>query len=62
MRESFFLYNDVESLAQSIKKWFEISKDRNEIRENCYKIIDMKYNPYVQIEIIKNVLINKDVL
>lgn len=47
---TFFMENDVESLAQSIQNWFENHTNREEIRQFCYKVIDEKYNPHKQIE------------
>lgn len=54
----FFEYNNVESLANKIEEWFEISskQSREEIAEKCFKIIDEKYNPHYQIEVLKSVL------
>jgi glycosyltransferase involved in cell wall biosynthesis len=53
---SFFEYNSVASLSQSVVDWFSFKHDRNEIRKNCYDMIDKKWNPYYQIEVFKQVL------
>ncbi|MBQ8070245.1 MAG: glycosyltransferase family 4 protein [Bacteroidales bacterium] len=53
---NFFKENDVDSLAQAILDWKENSGDRSTVRENCYKVIDEKYNPHVQIEVIKKAI------
>ena len=54
----FFEYNDVMSLAEKIEEWFEVTNDksREEISNNCYEVIDDKYNPYKQIELLTSIL------
>ena len=54
---AFFIENDVESLAKSIYEWFKKNTDRDQVRQACYKVIDDKYNPHVQIEIMKRVIL-----
>jgi glycosyltransferase involved in cell wall biosynthesis len=49
----FFKYNNIQSLIESINNWFNLKLERNLIIENCFKIIDTKYNPHYQIDIIK---------
>lgn len=50
----FFRYGDVVSLADTIKNWIVIKqKCRTDIRQNCYDVIDNKYNPHCQIRIMK---------
>lgn len=51
----FFEKDNVQSLATTITNWFEKAPDRNLIRQNCYKVIDEKYNPYVQIKTMKTI-------
>lgn len=54
---SFFEENNITALASSIENWFVHNNNNRElIRENCYKVIDEKFNPHVQIEIIKKAL------
>lgn len=53
---SFFKENDPVDLSRKIKVWLENNSDRNLIRQNCYKEIDEKWNPYNQIEILKTIL------
>lgn len=56
---AFFKENNINSLVENIKNWISISaNNRENIRNNCYKIIDEKYNPYNQIEILKKVILN----
>jgi glycosyltransferase involved in cell wall biosynthesis len=54
---AFFKKDDVNSLVESISRWFKGCLDRDVVREQCYKIIDTKYNPHVQIEKIKKCLL-----
>lgn len=50
----FFKYNDIHSLVRTIQKWTVLGIDREEIRKKCYEIIDTKYNPHYQINVLKN--------
>lgn len=54
----FFDYNSADSLANKIEEWFAITKHatREEIAQCCFKVIDKKYNPYRQIELLRNVM------
>lgn len=54
----FFKENDVNSLAESIKKWIYTCGDRDSVRTACYKVIDEKYNPHVQLEKIRTIIYN----
>ena len=56
---TFFEEDNVVSLSEAIKKWLSINKDRDEIRKACYSVIDEKYNPHRQVQVMKNVIINK---
>lgn len=53
----FFNYDDPESLAESITRWFNISPKRELIHQKCFEVIDRKYNPYFQIEVFKSLLL-----
>lgn len=54
---AFFEYNNAESLANSIQRWFENKQESREIvRKACYKEIDEEWNPHKQIEIIKRII------
>lgn len=54
---AFFKENDVVSLADSIDSWFELHKEkRDKVRFSCYEEIDNKWNPNVQIQIMKESL------
>lgn len=53
---AFYTYNNAISLANTIQNWISTQKNRIEIRNKCYKVIDEKWNPYYQIEVIKSTL------
>jgi len=48
--------DNLTSLVNTLKGWFDRGYDKYEIQNNCYRIIDEKYNPYRQIEIINKVV------
>lgn len=51
---SFFVKDDVESLADAIIDWFsDESRNRDLVRENCMKEIDEQWTPQFQIKVIK---------
>ncbi|CAM3031757.1 glycosyltransferase family 1 protein [Chryseobacterium flavum] len=52
----FFEHESVSSLAIKIHQWFQKDLSREEIRENCYHIIDKKFNPDFQVSEIKKVM------
>jgi len=50
----FFERDNVQSLADTISRWFADKKGkRDEVRQECYKEIDTSWNPYYQMEVIK---------
>lgn len=53
----FFNYNDTESLAESISKWFKdkAGYSKNEIAEACYEVVDKFYNEEYQIKVFKDI-------
>ena len=54
---SFFEENNVDDLANKIKHYTKINPEKRElIKEASFKIIDEKYNPHYQIEVLKSVL------
>ena len=58
MTGDFFVYNDALSLANRIELWFKkYGASREVIRNNCFKEIDDKWNPYNQMRIIRNNLV-----
>lgn len=53
----FYEYGNVESLANTISKWFITSgKDRNKVRQACFDEIDSKWNPHVQLDLIRKAI------
>lgn len=52
----FFIEDSEESLVNVILDWFKINKNRDYIRQECYKIADNIFNPHNQIDILKSVL------
>lgn len=53
----FFKYQNINSLADTINKWFRThSGMREDVRNACYNEIDTQWNPYFQIEVIKKLL------
>jgi glycosyltransferase involved in cell wall biosynthesis len=52
----FFKYDDGQNLADIILEWFAKNKNREEIRKNCYKIIDNIFNPANQTALIEQAL------
>ncbi|WP_321518084.1 glycosyltransferase [uncultured Bacteroides sp.] len=54
---TFFEYSNIPSLASAVLRWFANAPQRDVIRNNCYEVIDNRYNPYVQIELLKKILL-----
>lgn len=51
---TFFKRDDVNSLADSIDKWFAVKiNQREEVRLACMKEIDEEWTPYFQIKVLK---------
>ncbi len=53
---SFFEEGNEKSLTESISKWFDLKHDSLIITQNCFNVVDKKYNPHLQIETIKKIL------
>jgi hypothetical protein len=54
---AFFIANDLNSLRFEIESWLDLHSVKDEkLIEDCFKIIDNKYNPNFQISVIKSVL------
>ncbi len=58
---SFFERNNTNDLVDKINFWLNNQFNREITRLNCYKIIDQKYNPNSQIEILKKIVNNKQI-
>lgn len=54
----FFIRDSTEDLANKIKHWLKGAelKSRNEIRKGCFEIIDSKYNPKNQANLINEII------
>jgi glycosyltransferase involved in cell wall biosynthesis len=53
----FFELDNLDSLKDTIIKWINLdSIQRKEARKGAYKVIDEKYNPHYQINILKNLM------
>ena len=52
----FFDENNIEDLTKVIDNWLGNSVSREQIRKQCYQVIDTYYNPYYQYKIIKSLL------
>lgn len=51
---SFFKRNNMDSLVNTITNWFEKNGDkRDEVRQICMQKIDVYWNPYYQMEVLK---------
>ena len=51
---TFFAMDDVQSLSDSIDRWFAINKDRREeVRKNCMNEIDTQWTPEFQMNVFK---------
>lgn len=55
----FFIENSLGDLCEKIVTWTNLSKEiRETVRSNCYKVIQNKYNPNIQIDKIKELISN----
>lgn len=53
----FFKKGSIESLVETIMKWFIIKGgDRETVRQDCYEEIDRSWNPNYQMSILKSIL------
>lgn len=55
---AFFKEDDTDCLADAIFNWINNSGDRESVRQACYKVIDEKYNPHVQLETLRTTIYN----
>ena len=49
----FYEYGSVDSLADTIQKWFDNHCDRDSVRTACYREIDTQWTPEFQINVLK---------
>ena len=52
----FYDFGSPESLSNKILSWIDNHSNRNTIRQYCLNEVDLKWNPYSQIQTIKEVL------
>ena len=53
----FFKRNDSKDLALKIQQWIQNhSRKDTALKEKCYKIVDERYNPHYQIEVLRNLI------
>lgn len=53
---AFFKEDDINSLADAICNWISACGEREFVREACYRVIEEKYNPHVQLETIRTAI------
>jgi glycosyltransferase involved in cell wall biosynthesis len=54
----FFEYGNAGSLAETIEAWLKGHYPKNEaLRNDCFRIIDEKFNPYYQIKVLNSQLL-----
>lgn len=54
---AFFEYNNAQSLAECIDKWFECnSEKRDVVRKECFEEIDNQWNPNFQMNVLRRYL------
>lgn len=53
---SFFEYDNIQSLAEQINRWFDFSADRDKVRKTCMDEIDNFWTPAYQIDVLKKCL------
>ncbi|MBR0543513.1 MAG: glycosyltransferase family 1 protein, partial [Bacteroidaceae bacterium] len=53
---SFFVENDIESMASCIQSWLTNGLNREQVRQNCYEVINSRYNPHRQVEMIRKII------
>jgi glycosyltransferase involved in cell wall biosynthesis len=50
----FFKENDIKDLSSKIEKWISLERSRREeVRNDCYSIVDNKYSTHYQIDLLK---------
>jgi len=53
---NFFIENDIDDLHSKVSYWLNNFKDRENHRDQCFKVIDKFYNPKFQFDVIKEVI------
>jgi glycosyltransferase involved in cell wall biosynthesis len=53
----FFIFDNVDSLVNSILNWLNNNSQKSStMKEDCFSVIDRKYNPNYQIQVLKSCL------
>ena len=52
----FFKQGDVNSLYNVVHSWIKNHTNREDIRKMAYREIDLNWNPYVQLQVINEML------
>lgn len=53
---AFFRKNSIEDMALTIETWLAKAPSTQEVETTCFEVIDKKWNPYYQVELLKHVL------
>jgi glycosyltransferase involved in cell wall biosynthesis len=54
---SFFEKDNINSLILEIENWLILHPEKDsDLISACYRVVDEKYNPFYQVEVIKNIL------
>lgn len=53
----YYRYGEMNSLAEKIQQWLAYDVSREEIRKQCYEVIERFYNPNTQKEIIDRLIL-----
>jgi len=56
-----FNENDPVDLANRMETWFKMNKSREMIRDQCYQIVDKRYNPNYQVSLLRKEFTEKGV-
>jgi len=53
----FFVENSIEHLCEMMSHWLSITPEKkSQIKNDCFQVIEKRYNPRVQVDLIKNIL------
>ena len=53
---AFFHYNDSHDLARTVLEWTQTELPSEHVREQCYRIIEERYNPEYQKVVIEKAI------
>jgi glycosyltransferase involved in cell wall biosynthesis len=55
----YFQEGNLDDLKEKIENWFSKNLDRDQVRNDCYQIIDRYYNPYYQLKVFEQLVNNE---